>query len=152
MAAPKTSSTRTSSKQHTVKAAAPKTAENIKSPPRSFGQNKTNVNIESPPKGASKSPGKARSPIEEVAHIFKQRSPQPYGGPAGDKPSKTSKSNKSAKEQMQPKAKEAQKKGATAPNMTTFQDFNRRLDALKAKVMGDEEAWRKLNHHQGTTA
>jgi len=37
-------------------------------------------------------------------------------------------------------------------NATTFRDFNKRLDALKARVIGDEDAWQKLNRHAGMSA
>jgi len=129
-----------------------------RTPPRSFGQ-RINNNVESPPKAnKSKSPtkngkSKSRSPIQEVAFIFQQRSPQPYGGLAvGHAEEKKTEKEASQGENQPPPEHKTQDNGGAKVNMTTFQDFNRRLDALKAKVMGDEEAWRNLNRDQHDTS
>lgn len=135
-----------------------------RTPPRAFGQ-QINNNMESPPKGGSKSKSptknsKSKSPIQEVADIFKPRSPQPYGGMAvGQEKKKEKLERKTSQGENQPPSNhEAQNNGAAMENsavkvnMTTFQDFNRRLDALKSKVMGDEEAWRNVNQDMNDTS
>jgi len=48
-------------------------------------------------------------------------------------------------------SQEESKKEESKTRVTTFQEFNRRLDSLKAKVMGDEKAWRRLNKDTGGT-
>lgn len=50
------------------------------------------------------------------------------------------------KEQSSSKGAAVQPKtGAQRSAVTTFKDFNRRLDALKSKVMGGNEVWQQMN-------
>jgi len=128
---------------------------------RSFG-NKINHNNEKvPTKKAEKvekgSRSPPRSPIEEVSYIFTgRRSPQPYGGnkdeakPNVHKTTATKATSeptytKQQEEVIEQEINELQAEFERKTKMSSFEDFNRRLDALKAKVMGDEKAWRNMD-------